>query len=305
MANPRRHPLLGTTTRSDIPARTADTKTRPRRHPTFFVSSAGPSPALDPLSVSHSPEITPVGSTVPAPSPAAGPSSNTANRLRRRSEGFGGLYHPHDAPSTDLSYPAPMIDAYSHTSLRSPPQESRSAGLAGSYPEASTMSRNGRGSSALHTAQTSPARSRRPSASYSIGPRRPSRASLAALRSALQEYHVEEPHTPERRPYLFASAEGNSRLTTDASMRVDMDTELNGLGEVAIAGRSMSTLDLKSAASGALGTERMDALVEIHRVLYRGRLNDESWESQGAEVKRVIERWFEADCGESSLWLQF
>ena len=78
------------------------------------------------------------------------------------------------------------------------------------------------------------------------------------------------------------------------------------MSEFALAGRSMSTLDLKSAASGALGTERMDALVEIHRVLYRGReLGDGSWVNQGAEVRRVIERWFEADCGELGFSLRF
>lgn len=56
-----------------------------------------------------------------------------------------------------------------------------------------------------------------------------------------------------------------------------------------------------------LGQEMMDALVEIHRVLYRGgedvQMRGESlkWEEQGQEVKRVVERWFEGDCSESSL----
>ncbi|KAK8869475.1 hypothetical protein IAR55_000039 [Kwoniella newhampshirensis] len=50
------------------------------------------------------------------------------------------------------------------------------------------------------------------------------------------------------------------------------------------------------------GSEEMDALVEIHRVLYRGKEDLEmdhrvlKWEDQGKEVKRVVERWFEGDC---------
>lgn len=44
----------------------------------------------------------------------------------------------------------------------------------------------------------------------------------------------------------------------------------------------------------------MDALVEIHRVLYRGKEDHEGdilpWKEQGPEVKRVVERWFETDC---------
>jgi hypothetical protein len=54
----------------------------------------------------------------------------------------------------------------------------------------------------------------------------------------------------------------------------------------------------------------MDALVEIHRVLYRGREDMDTevygqeeartlkWDEQGKEVKRVVERWFEGDCRE-------
>nr|XP_031861029.1 uncharacterized protein CI109_003389 [Kwoniella shandongensis]KAA5528101.1 hypothetical protein CI109_003389 [Kwoniella shandongensis] len=50
------------------------------------------------------------------------------------------------------------------------------------------------------------------------------------------------------------------------------------------------------------GSEEMDALVEIHRVLYRGKEDLEvdhkvlKWDEQGKEVKRVVERWFEGDC---------
>ncbi|WVQ86174.1 hypothetical protein IAT38_008342 [Cryptococcus sp. DSM 104549] len=50
----------------------------------------------------------------------------------------------------------------------------------------------------------------------------------------------------------------------------------------------------------------MDALVEIHRILYRGREDMEmlaargeemgGWEDEAGEVRRVVERWFEGDC---------
>jgi len=52
------------------------------------------------------------------------------------------------------------------------------------------------------------------------------------------------------------------------------------------------------------GNEMMDALVDIHRVLYRGRENmdeidmDGDWDVE--EIRRVIERWFEGDCSGSS-----
>lgn len=46
----------------------------------------------------------------------------------------------------------------------------------------------------------------------------------------------------------------------------------------------------------------LDALIDIHRVLYRGSEFEEgednaAWSEHGKEVKRVIEQWFEGDCG--------
>ena len=44
----------------------------------------------------------------------------------------------------------------------------------------------------------------------------------------------------------------------------------------------------------------MDALVDIHRVLYRGRENmEDDSELDNEEIRRVTERWFEGDCCES------
>ena len=271
MSNPR-HPLLGV---NPSPRPTQDTK--PKRHPTFFVSSASPSPALAP-STDDSPEIIPSAApTQPNPHRAPGTKHITttqsmSERLRRRSEGYGS----YDPPGTDPTYSVPLNDI------------AQTSGIAYSAPTTNTIEPQRPDPSSVEistqslpaptysqSAQTSPTRSRRTSTSYMFGPRRPSRASLAALRSALQEYQVPSPHTPERRAF------------TEERM--------------GLAGRSMSTLDLKSAASAGLGLERMHALVEIHRVLYRGREGGaEGWEKQVGEVRRVVERWFEADCGESS-----
>lgn len=50
--------------------------------------------------------------------------------------------------------------------------------------------------------------------------------------------------------------------------------------------------------------EIIDALVDIHRVLYRGREDslgkkeEEDWVAEMREVSRVVERWFEGDCSE-------
>jgi len=93
--------------------------------------------------------------------------------------------------------------------------------------------------------------------------RRTSRASLAALRVALQRYQISP--EDETRPIFASDSDRPVSLTPD---------------------------------------DRMDALVDIHRVLYRGKEDLEgkelSWNEQGQEVRRVVERWFEADCCEST-----
>jgi hypothetical protein len=52
-----------------------------------------------------------------------------------------------------------------------------------------------------------------------------------------------------------------------------------------------------------MNNEPLEALVDIHRVLYRGGedpadTSSPAWAEQGREVKRVMEQWFEGDCGE-------
>jgi len=129
-----------------------------------------------------------------------------------------------------------------------------------------------------------PSRSRRQSTttgnvSLPSSPIRRSPGSLAALRSALQSYHVPdpaEPRTPQRGPRYGASK---------SSLNLQPEDE---------------------GAGSAFRPEMMDALVAIHRVLYRGRQDLEyegrslGWVEKGKEVRRVVERWFEGDCGRST-----
>jgi hypothetical protein len=121
-----------------------------------------------------------------------------------------------------------------------------------------------------------------PHSRHGQGHRR-SKSSLSALKSALQTY----------------------KIPSDGSDVVS-DLDLEGSGQVDHGRRD---LGLMSPFERPIGHEMMDALVDIHRVLYRGREDrvqgegdgqeGSSWEEQGKEVQRVVERWFEGDCRES------
>ena len=115
-----------------------------------------------------------------------------------------------------------------------------------------------------------------PKSSHYAGGRRHlrSRSSIAALRAVLQDYQIPpEEHQSES----------------------DLVSELDLHHAAGFGGRShglMSPLDP--------GNEMMDALVDIHRVLYRGRENmEDDSELDNEEIRRVTERWFEGDCCES------
>jgi hypothetical protein len=104
-----------------------------------------------------------------------------------------------------------------------------------------------------------------------IGDRRHlrSRSSLAALRAVLQEYQI----PPEDHP-------SESDLVSELDLRLE--------------GRSLGLMSPFDP-----GNEMMDALVDIHRVLYRGRENmEDDNELDKEEIIRVTERWFEGDCCE-------
>ncbi|WVR05492.1 hypothetical protein IAU60_002510 [Kwoniella sp. DSM 27419] len=109
-----------------------------------------------------------------------------------------------------------------------------------------------------------------------------SRASIAALRSALQLYQVHSPDDP--------LVHLHTRHSSD---------EPRGGGTTP---PRTATETSESRTQSHLGMIKMDALVEIHRVLYRGKEDLErehrilGWREQTGEVKRVVERWFEGDC---------
>lgn len=124
-------------------------------------------------------------------------------------------------------------------------------------------------------------------------------SSLAALRHALHAYHnhhaaTAEPLTPPKQISHFhhhrapvASAPGGG-----GGASADYPAESEESSEWAM-----------EPWVGA-AHEPMEALIDIHRVLYRGcedpaAEDSPEWSEQGKEVRRVVEQWFEDDCGES------
>ena len=185
------------------------------------------------------------------------------------------------------------------------------------------------------TSRPDPGHSRRPSA-YSLSlsmpgsPSHPSssssrshlqrrsRTSLAGLRNALQTYKVpsESEYDPETPPVSarlgFGHGQGSEVSFGPAYSRggrlLDYGAHDTASDEGLIARlrQGGASRDMLRSPLG-IGQEMMDALVEIHRVLYRGRedmqLSDGQlrWDEQGQEVRRVVERWFEGDCSTSSI----
>jgi hypothetical protein len=156
---------------------------------------------------------------------------------------------------------------------------------------------------------------------------RRSRTSLAGLRNALQTYRVpsESEYHPGAEPETPPAAAASARHMLDAGRlgsELDFGPGYSGGGRLLDYGHD----DLSSSEGYAsrmhlhqghsrdllrspmgLGQEMMDALVEIHRVLYRGREDMQwsdgqlKWDAQGQEVRRVVERWFEGDCSKFSV----
>jgi hypothetical protein len=112
-----------------------------------------------------------------------------------------------------------------------------------------------------------------------------SRSSLAALRHALHNYQSYSESPGARHPPRCSCIPDNHQDDCDVSTDVP-DCEQDWDPEV----------------YGRIAGDPMEALIDIHRVLYRG-MDDPSakspeWAEQGKEVKRVVEQWFEGDCGE-------
>jgi hypothetical protein len=126
-----------------------------------------------------------------------------------------------------------------------------------------------------------------------------SRSSIAALRTALQTYQI----PPPLEDYDHDHGHGYDYDHGHQS-ESDFVSELDLAGSERIY-ESRLGLGLRSPFLVEDGNEMMDALVDIHRVLYRGRENmdgidgdgDGNWDTE--EIRRVMERWFERDCGKS------
>lgn len=165
---------------------------------------------------------------------------------------------------------------------------------------------------------------------------RRSRTSIAGLRNALQTYRIPSEHEHDLETGSdteISPASASRHLIGQGSElsfgpgysrggrlldyggrereREDLDIPIGGLGfnRHALPGQETSREMLRSPLG--LGQEMMDALVEIHRVLYRGREDMKwsdgqlRWDEQGQEVKRVVERWFEGDCSMSPSQIMF
>lgn len=101
------------------------------------------------------------------------------------------------------------------------------------------------------------------------------------------------PHTPPRDQRMFQYG-----VSADPSL----DTAFTPQG-ISYSGGQAITRSREEREYG-IDPEIMDALVEIHRVLYRGREDEDvkgvkrGWREEVNEVGRVVGRWFESDCGE-------
>jgi hypothetical protein len=233
---------------------------------------------------------------------------------------------PHNRGSTS----APRANQYSHNQRellqrRSYPHQSRSEDLADMGPVGTGMDR--RASSA--------------SSGFSMSHSETSRGSVANLRAALQTYRVGPAPSSEGHPHHHnpssrraASDEhntshgrqsGNQRRqeqvdTISASSEISLispiragygpDTDTDTDAGYLTRSRSGSNPTYGTIAQmQGLSREMMDAVVEIHRVLYRGnedlallqiQLEGDAmaWPEQEKEIRRVVNRWFESDAGE-------
>lgn len=290
-------------TGSELDARPAK---REKKKAHFFVSSTGVSPALQPHSTvdSHGHEST----LTPGPSSSSASNGGSSSRMHSHGNTL--------APLSHYGAPEASNDVVSHSVY------DEDVDIAHSLSSYSTLASQS-SSSLFHPLTRTTRRSR---------------SSLAALRNALQEYQVpldseadaplspspRSPRTPPRPAYAEEPIYTNTTAAglpygveyRDAFGRVrrrDMTMSAQTSGYDLSQRRdfhryqSVSTLDLRALGSrsaleyGSPGPERMDALVDIHRVLYRGsdRTHASTFAAQGVEVKRVIERWFEQDCGKS------
>ncbi|WWC89667.1 uncharacterized protein L201_004592 [Kwoniella dendrophila CBS 6074] len=161
--------------------------------------------------------------------------------------------------------------------------------------------------------------------------RRSSKASINNLRSALELYQIDQHyHHHHHHPSSSSSTSvSNNTLSPDlgepstgiGQVNASSSTAANGLNtqydqtqqqpqsrrhshssNTTSTDHTPTQAHSSPTSSDDLSTSKMDALVEIHRVLYRGKEDLQSkrieltLKEEAEQVRRVIERWFESDC---------
>ncbi|WWD09734.1 hypothetical protein V865_007862 [Kwoniella europaea PYCC6329] len=119
-----------------------------------------------------------------------------------------------------------------------------------------------------------------------------SRASISNLRSALELYQIDHGVTsPDPSNFVGRSTDTDTTQGHPHGQSLQQKVFNNDDG-------SPSSL----SPSSLIGNSKMDALVEIHRVLYRGKEDlqvkriELTLGEEVDQVKRVVDRWFESDC---------
>ncbi|WWC60703.1 uncharacterized protein I303_103279 [Kwoniella dejecticola CBS 10117] len=139
--------------------------------------------------------------------------------------------------------------------------------------------------------------------------RKSSRASINNLRSALELYQIHPTTTLPQSALLSPDFVGDgggpsalpfsgyeSHVVEQTNQGYKSDSSCNDGSD-----RSSHTHH-SSISSEDLGNMKMDALVDIHRVLYRGKEDlqvrriELCFKEELKQVRRVVERWFESDC---------
>lgn len=123
-----------------------------------------------------------------------------------------------------------------------------------------------------------------------------SRASITALRHALHHYKAYAPR--DRRRYIAEPATPQHQLSRVPRGQCPPPPGDEGgpLG-LALALSDDAIANLPPNLWGT-ATDPMEAVIDIHRVLYRGSDDiSASWSEQGREIQRVVDQWFEGDCG--------
>ncbi|WVW82668.1 hypothetical protein I302_104679 [Kwoniella bestiolae CBS 10118] len=122
-----------------------------------------------------------------------------------------------------------------------------------------------------------------------------SKASISNLRSALELYQIDHHHSEVGVNDLTSPDPNIKAAHNVAGTSTDIQHQEGTVPD------DRSSLCPPSPSS-SLANSKMDALVEIHRVLYRGKEDlqvkriELTLKEEVRQVRRVVERWFESDC---------